>query len=193
MQTTTEQIIYLPSPRIPASTCPYEADLPHPYLPTSHRLNVSHPRAKYLNLVHASQSPVSARIISKSRSRRSLLRSIYLAFLPRHRQMIPSCFMAVSNAHARQFQQTPAKRRYSRAHLPAQENDCRHSITAHSISPFQASLRMSMTTRTPTFSSSHCSTLLQMVKTPGVRRMVVPRSRRGNTPASFATCTCRPR
>src|SRR6266851_7604686 len=90
MQTTTEQITYLPSPRIPVSTCPYEADLPHPSPPTSHRLNVSHPRAKYLNLVHASQSPVSARIISKSRSRRSLLRSIYLAFLPRHRQMIPS-------------------------------------------------------------------------------------------------------
>jgi hypothetical protein len=101
---------------------------PPPSLLTSLLPNASHPREKFFGLVHASQSPASARRFSKSRSRRSL---------PRHRQMTPSCSMVVSHAHTRQFQQTRVKHRCSRARLP--ENSCRHSIAAHSIFPFQVS------------------------------------------------------
>jgi len=136
-QPTIKQTLYPPSFPIPVSTCPYGPGLPHPSPLTSLLLNVSHPREKYFGLVHASQSPASARRFSKSRSRRSLPRSIYLVFLPHHRQMTPSCFMVVSHAHARQFQQTHVKPRCSRAHLP--EDTCRHSIAAHSIFPFQVS------------------------------------------------------
>ena len=136
-QPTIKQTLYPPSFPIPVSTCPRGPDLPHPSLLTSLLLNVLHPHEKYFGLVHASQSPASARRFLKSRSRRSLPRSIYLAFLPRHRQMTPSCSMVVRHAHARQFQQTRVKLRCSRAHLP--ENSSRHSIAAHSIFPFQVS------------------------------------------------------
>lgn len=105
----TKQIISLPSFHIPVSTCPREPYLPPPFLHMSLRVNALHPRAKYSDLVHASQSPASARRRSKSRSRRSLLRSIYLAFLHRLPQMTPSCFMVVRDAHSRQSQQMRAK------------------------------------------------------------------------------------
>ncbi|KAI0000627.1 hypothetical protein BJV74DRAFT_126006 [Russula compacta] len=135
----TKQILFLPSFHIPVSTCPRESDLQPPFLPMNLRLNASHPRAKYFDLAHASQSLASARRRSKSRSRRSLLRSIYLAFLHRLPQMTPSCFMVVHDTHSRQSQQMRAKHRCSRAHLPVRENSCRHSIAAHLIFPFQAS------------------------------------------------------
>jgi hypothetical protein len=138
-QIMTKPTISCPYLHMPFNICLREFDLPHPSHPTSLRLNVSHPPAKYFDLVHASQSPVSARRHSVSPSRRSHLRSIYLVFLLHRPQMTPSCFMVVFDLRGRHSQQMRVKLRFSRAHLPGRESNYLLSIAAHSISPFPAS------------------------------------------------------
>jgi hypothetical protein len=138
-QTMTRPTISCPSLHMPFSICLRESELPHPSHPTSLRLSVSHPLAKYFDLVHASRSPVSARSHSVSPSRRSPLRSIYPAFLLHRPQMTPSCFMVACDLHGRRSQQMRVKPRCSRARLPVRESSCLHSIAVHSISPFRAS------------------------------------------------------
>src|SRR6266566_41473 len=123
---------------LPVSICLHEPDLPHPSHPTSRRVNVSRPLAKYIDLVHVSQSLVSARRRSISPSRKSHLRSIYLAFLLHPPQMTPFCSMVACDVHDRRSQQMRAKPRCSRAHLPVRKNSRLHSTPAHLISPFQA-------------------------------------------------------
>src|SRR5229473_3473328 len=60
-QTIPRLTISFPSPHIPVSICRRRPGLPPPSRPTSLRLSVSHPLAKYSDLVHASQSLASAR------------------------------------------------------------------------------------------------------------------------------------
>ena len=158
MQTMTKPIISCPCLHTPFSVSPRESDLPHPSHLTSLRLNVSHPLAKYFDRVHASQSPVSARSHLVSLSRQSHLRLIYLAFLLHRPRMTPSCFTVACNVHGRHFQQIRVKPRYSRAHLPVLENNCRHSIAVPSISLFRASPLMLMTTKISTLFNTQCLT-----------------------------------
>lgn len=134
-QTISKLTISHLSLHIPVSIYLRELDLPRPPHSTSLRLNVSHPHAKYIDLAHASQSLVSARRVLVSPSRRSHLRSIYLAFLLRRPQMTLSCFMVVCDLRDLQSQQMRVKPRCSRVPLLVSKNSCLHSNAVLSISP----------------------------------------------------------
>ena len=183
-----KQTLYPPSFPIPVSTCPCGPGLPYPSPLTNLLLNVLHPREKYFGQVHASQSPASARRFLKSRSRRSLPRSIYLSFLPRDgplllhgRQPCPCPPVPTDACQTPLLESTPPGRRLSPLNryaldfpLPGIPSDVDDNDDTNLLEQ-------------PMFD------LPQISRTPGVRQAAGARNRRGNTLPSFATSVYRPR